>query len=76
MNREVLGILKEEFSSKVFETCIRENTELAKAQQAGLDIFHYNINSHGSEDYERLGMEFLARINAIPKGEEKHTVKT
>lgn len=76
MNREVLGILKEEFSGKVFETSIRENTELAKAQQAGLDIFHYNIRSHGSEDYEKFGIEFLARINAIRKREHNDIMKT
>lgn len=75
MNREVLTILKEEFSDKVFETSIRENTELAKAQQAGVDIFHYNSSSHGSEDYERLGMEFIERINAIQAEEQKHVLK-
>jgi chromosome partitioning protein len=63
MNRQILHILKQEFGDKVFETHIRNNIQLAKAQEAGTDIFHFDKHSHGAQDYDELAKEFLVKIN-------------
>jgi chromosome partitioning protein len=62
MNRDVYQKLKDEFKEKVFATCIRNNIQLAKAQEAGTDIFQYDRRSHGATDYEELATELLLRI--------------
>jgi chromosome partitioning protein len=54
MNREVYQTLKQEFGEKVFYTRIRSNMQLAKAQEAGLDIFSFDRQAHGAEDYNWL----------------------
>jgi chromosome partitioning protein len=63
MNREVCLKLGQEFGSKVFNTHIRTNIQLAKAQEAGVDIFSFDRNSHGADDYKKLSTEFLEKIN-------------
>jgi chromosome partitioning protein len=63
MNREVYQTLKQEFGEKVFYTRIRSNMQLAKAQEAGLDIFSFDKNAHGAEDYNWLSEEFLLKLN-------------
>ena len=63
MNRQVLHQLEEEFGEKVFHTHIRSNIQLAKAQEAGTDIFSFDKHSHGAEDYQRLADELIAKIN-------------
>jgi chromosome partitioning protein len=65
MNREVCHKLEEEFGSKVFHTHIRTNIQLAKAQEAGVDIFDYDRHAHGADDYRQLCGEFLEKINAV-----------
>jgi chromosome partitioning protein len=62
MNRQIFHELEEEFGEKVFHTHIRNNIQLAKAQEAGLDIFNYDKKSHGAEDYNELSKEFLLKI--------------
>jgi chromosome partitioning protein len=62
MNRDVCRQLEEEFGSKVFKTHIRTNIQLAKAQEAGLDIFNFDKHSHGASDYMELSKEFLSKI--------------
>lgn len=62
MNREVCHHLEQEFGNKVFASRIRANIQLAKAQEAGVDIFNYDKHSHGAEDYHQLCHEFLARM--------------
>jgi chromosome partitioning protein len=63
MNRQIFQILEQEFGNKVFQTHIRTNIQLAKAQEAGTDIFHFDKNSHGAYDYNELAKEFLVKIN-------------
>lgn len=63
MNREVYQTLKQEFGDKVFYTRIRSNMQLARAQEAGLDIFSFDKNAHGAEDYNWLSEEFLLKLN-------------
>jgi len=62
MNRQVLREMEEEFGEKVFHTHIRSNIQLAKAQEAGTDIFHYDKQSHGAEDYQQLAAELMEKI--------------
>jgi chromosome partitioning protein len=64
MNRQVCRQLEEEFGNKVFHTHIRSNIQLAKAQEAGLDIFSFDQHAHGAEDYQELSEEFLSKINS------------
>lgn len=63
MNQKVRKQLEEEYSKdKMFNTVIRTNIALAKAQQKGQDIFTSDKRSHGAKDYEALAREFLAKI--------------
>lgn len=62
MNREVQHQLETEFGKEVFKTHIRSNIQLAKAQEAGTDIFSFDKSSHGAEDYHELAKEFLTKI--------------
>jgi chromosome partitioning protein len=63
MNREIFHELEREFGEKVFQTHIRNNIQLAKAQEMGLDIFSYDKKSHGAEDYAALAREFLIKYS-------------
>lgn len=63
MNRQVYQTLEREFGEKVFRTRIRNNIQLAKAQEAGMDIFNFDGRSHGAEDYEELAREFLEKVS-------------
>jgi chromosome partitioning protein len=62
MNRQILNVMKQEFGDKVFQTHIRSNIQLAKAQESGTDIFHFDKRSHGAQDYEELAKEFQIKI--------------
>ncbi len=64
MNRQVLKELEDEFGEKVFHAHIRSNMQLAKAQEAGLDIFSFDSHSHGAEDYSQLAKELLEKTGA------------
>lgn len=62
MNQQVKTRLANEFGDALFRTVIRTNIQLAKAQEAGKDIFEYDKHSHGAEDYRRLSEEFLEKL--------------
>lgn len=68
MNREVGEQLESEFGSKVFQTHIRSNIQLAKAQEAGLDIFSFDKHANGAIDYMELSKEFLEKIGIANQG--------
>ncbi len=65
MNRQVLKQLETEYNGKAMDTYIRSNIQLAKAQEAGMDIFSFDPASHGAKDYRRLGEDFLNRIKIV-----------
>lgn len=67
MNRQVCKSVEDEFGQKVFHTHIRNNIQLAKAQEAGTDIFNFDSHSHGAEDYEKIATEFLTKLEAFGK---------
>ncbi len=62
MNRQVYRELEKEFGERTFRSRIRSNIQLAKAQEAGVDIFSFDIRSHGAEDYQKLADEFLEKV--------------
>ena len=62
MNQEIRKKLIDEYGEKVFETPIRTNIALAKAQQDGQDIFSHSPRSNGALDYAALTEEFLAKV--------------
>lgn len=64
MNKEIQATLRERFGAKVFDTTIRVNIAIAKAQEEGMDIFTYDRFSNGAMDYLNLASEFLTKIKA------------
>lgn len=63
MTGEVGSHLQQECGSdKVFETHVRTSIALAKAQQAGMDIFSFDKRSNGAKDYSTLASEFLSKV--------------
>lgn len=63
MTKRVLGQLTEDFGNQVFETKIRTNIALAKAQEKGVDIFNYDGKCNGAQDYAQFASEFLKKID-------------
>src|ERR1700722_4388841 len=64
MNVGVRRQLEEKFDGKVFTTVIRTNIQLAKAQEAGKDIFSYDRSSNGAKDYRQLAAELMRRADS------------
>ena len=65
MNTRVRESLEKTFENKVFKTVIRTNIQLAKAREAGTDIFHFDGHSNGATDYRNLAEEFMTRIESL-----------
>lgn len=65
MNRMVCTQLENEFGNKVFHTHIRSNIQLAKAQEAGMDIFSFDKRANGAADYMGLAKEFLDKMDTV-----------
>jgi chromosome partitioning protein len=65
MNVGVRKQLEDKFGSKVFQTVIRTNIQLAKAQEAGKDIFKFDRSSNGAKDYRQLAEELMRRSDSM-----------
>lgn len=61
MNVQVKKELEERFPEKVFRTVIRTNIQLAKAQEAGMDIFSFDKSANGAKDYRDLAEELIQK---------------
>lgn len=59
LSEQVLQTLKANFPDKFFQTVIRVNIDIVKAQIAQVDIFKYNARSYGAEDYLALTREVI-----------------
>jgi chromosome partitioning protein len=59
LSEQVLETLKANFPDKFFQTVIRVNIDIVKAQIAQVDIFKYNARSYGAEDYLALTREVI-----------------
>lgn len=62
LNRYVCDTIEEHFKGKVFKTKIRNNIALAEAPNEGTDIFTYQPDSNGADDYLRLSKEIAQRF--------------
>lgn len=62
MNLQVREALTNKYGEKVFQSVIRTNIQLAKAQESGKDIFSYDKNANGAKDYEQLAGELLKKL--------------
>jgi chromosome partitioning protein len=65
LNRDVVETIRKYFGELVFETMIRDTVALAEAPSQRKDIFEYNRNSAGAEDYLNLCKEILARVEIM-----------
>jgi len=59
LHRDVRDSIKNHFEDKLLSTAIRRNISLAEAPTKGVDIFRYDPNSSGAEDYLSLSREIL-----------------
>lgn len=75
MNVGVRKQLEEKFGAKVFHTVIRTNIQLAKAQEAGRDIFNYDRSSNGAKDYRQLAGELMGRAQHEPMEEVEQVLQ-
>lgn len=62
LNRYVCDTIEEHFEGKVFKTKIRNNIALAEAPNEGVDIFSYQPESNGADDYLGLSKEILQKF--------------
>ena len=62
MNVGVRKQLEEKFGDKVFQTVIRTNIQLSKAQEAGKDIFSFDKSANGARDYLQLAEEVIKKM--------------
>lgn len=59
LSEQVFDILKTNFPDKFFQTVIRINIDIVKAQIAQEDIIRFNSKSAGAEDYLALTREII-----------------
>lgn len=67
LNRDVVETIQKYFGDLVFNTKVRDNVALAEAPAQRKDIFSYNKNSPGAEDYLKLSKELVARVKRFEK---------
>ncbi len=60
LSDQIFEILKTNFPDKFFQTVIRVNIDLVKAQIAQEDILNFNAKSTGAEDYLALTQEVIS----------------
>ena len=65
LHRDVVETIYTYFQEKLFNTRIRDNIALAEAPSQGLDIFRYDPECKGAEDYRSLCQEILERHNQL-----------
>jgi chromosome partitioning protein len=61
LNRDIVDLIREHFTTYVFENKIRDTVALAEAPIANQDIFRYNVKSNGAKDYLALAEEYLSK---------------
>jgi len=59
LHRDVAETIHTYFGDKVFKARIRDNIALTEAPSSGTDIFPYNENCYGAEDYLALCKEII-----------------
>ncbi len=66
VDRQVVTKLREEYGDLVFSTVIRENAAIVQAPLCHADIFSYEPDSRGAQDYNTLCDEVLRRLKIKP----------
>ena len=61
LHRDVVETIYTYFQDKLFNSRIRDNIALAEAPSQGLDIFRYDPDCKGAEDYRSLCKEIIER---------------
>jgi chromosome partitioning protein len=61
LHRDVTETVIDHFKKVVFNTKIRENIALGESPAQGVDIYRYQPNSKGAEDYTNLCKEIVKR---------------
>lgn len=59
ISKEIDGVARERWGSRVFDTRIRKNVAIGEARALNKTIFEYSPKSHGAEDFEKLTAEVL-----------------
>ncbi|MFN9998297.1 MAG: ParA family protein [bacterium] len=59
LHKTIESTIKKTYIGKIFDSRIRDNISIAEAQLNNVDIFRYNKNSHGAEDYTGLCNEVI-----------------
>ena len=63
MTQQILALLEKSYADMLLSSRIRTNIALSNAQEAGKDIFTFDRNSKGAEDYGRMAKEIQDRLN-------------
>jgi len=61
LDRAVVSQMEQDYADMMFATTIRRTVALGEAPSAGMDIFKYEPNSRGAEDYAALANEIITR---------------
>lgn len=69
MNEAAFERLREVFGDRVFQTRITVNTDLNKAQMAGVPIFRFAPSSTGASNYRALADETMERTRRLRTSE-------
>lgn len=67
--REVIGKVREEYGSQVFESIVNQNIKIEEAQVRGRPIFSEWENDRGAVQYGQLAEEILERIRLIEQAQ-------
>lgn len=62
LHRQMRDAIAAQFGTAVFSTPVRKGIAIAEAQAAGMDVFTYDAESAGAEDYGKVVDEFLLRF--------------
>lgn len=62
ISNDIVAMMEERFKDLLFRTKIRKNVSLTEATTIGQDIFEYDSNSNGANDYSNLIDEIMSRI--------------
>lgn len=62
ISNDLIKATKASLGDVLLETYIRENVALSECQASGTDIFEYNENSNGAEDYYKLIKEIITKL--------------
>jgi len=62
IHTEAVDMVRRYFKKKVLDSIIRTNVALSESVSHGQSIFDYQINSHGSQDYNSLTNEIIREV--------------